>query len=282
MRPATYFFSRLHLAAGNQNKADLLDRAFTQSTPLLLGDYHWGIMDVTEIEYEHRVFKTGHLTKFTLQNKEEVVNLDKRTIELRTTDYRVKAKSRFYLHVDSSLLAFRRVGSDISPTRFATVFPKILVSVHDGFFVDASVMEVTEVGDVLQRLRDFTRIQKIDFTLHPSNPEFGDQWRELDDWLKIREIEQYKETLVNNSERGLQIAEDKGVIGKFHMASDGYGLGRVRGTLNDEDCVMSTSEDQVTMQTDKADDQPASILEDLIGRFRQIWSRTSGNDRQDT
>lgn len=284
MKPSIFRFAELYLAKGGQGKEEVIEAALTNKTPVQVGEYLWIITDAMTVGYDDKSFRTGHLVKFHYRARGEFVNLEKQVIEIKSTEYIVKAKSRFFFHTDSGIMCYKTAGSEIDLDKFGRVFSEIVTrSTTDGVFVNAHVTPISRGHDVLNLIGKFSRIDRVTMSIHPSNPSTSDIWEELDKRLREMNAKKSTEVILANKDDddGLNVEGDKEITSKIHMASDGYGETTIRGTMNGEGREISTAKAPIRSTTNRDDDRPREMIMDLYGTFMEIWS-TNENDKKNS
>lgn len=185
----------------------------------------------------------------------------------------VVARPEFILHYDSSIITYRPIANRLSHRQFRSVFSSLIESAHHDFFINVELQPIVEEYQITEALLKFARIDRISFTLHPTNPSNRDLYRHIDQRLKDLNAAHIKETIIAG-EGGLDQSKLKNddAINSLVMASDGYGFGAIEGEIEDRK-VTITTEDSPIQQEVVATDDPESLLEQLASAFRRIWQR---------
>jgi hypothetical protein len=272
--PATRFlFARLNLIAQYEDKAQFV-RAGLQSNQLRrVREHLWGFFEVEGVD-GHAEYLTGYLAKVRPQNAEEVGDLVARSFAMTTVENRAIAKSRFFLHVPTGLLAYQYVSSHIEQRTFEEQFARLFEEGYKQFFVTADVLTVEERANFLDAIRTFDRVQTLSVSLHPTNPHFSEVYRAIDERLKAIDAKDYRETIAADPNGpGLRVTEDSDIRSKAMMAEDGYGKLSASGTRNGRSVQASTSENPITTSVDVRDRSPSQILSELADEFMSIIRR---------
>lgn len=266
----TYLFGRLNLVAPYQDKLEYLMQLMNSRKYLRKRDYEWGFFDIELLPVDNHKFIFGHLCKYRPSDSEEVVDKNTGRIGAQFVIDHLHAKSPFFLHVSSGLLAFHPVPNQIRPNTFRRMFAKLLMHAQDNIFIQADVQMVHQEYEIFKAIRRFERIISIQIVLHPSNPSNRERWRRTNERLHKLKAHTFKQEYTNPD--GLNIDEDDEVYGDIIMASDGYGKATVRGIMNGKDTTAST--EQTPVKGEAPSDGPRkSILEHLLDTFKDIWDR---------
>jgi hypothetical protein len=113
-------------------------------------------------------------------------------------------------------------------------------------------------------------------TLFPSNPNFADRWKSIDERLRRNNINKYKE-IQENTKPESQIIIDEETESKFLMSEDGYGKSDATG-INEkgEEKTISTkdSEKIVTKQIPNDLEKAVDVLRIVSETLQEIVNRT--------
>ena len=203
----------------------------------------------------------------------EIVDEQSHRTVLGGLPYGIVAKSDFFLHYETGVLAYRPLASRISARQFRFVFARLLEAGHDSFFVSAQVETIDEGIKVEEAIRKMEIVRKVVFDIHPTNPSNRDVYKRIDERLKKLEIEKLKQ-IVEAKEGGLNkdaLFEDD-IYRSLIMATDGYGSGSISGVAEGRKIVITTEDSPVRKDVvDSAN--PDEILENLLPTFNRIWKR---------
>ena len=272
-RPIRYFFGRLNVVMPSDQKKALLKKGFEAKQTLSKYGCDWGFFDIQEIETEEGVFFAGYLAKFKSEGEAEVAMPEKHQLVEESIKNKVIAKSRFFLHVKSGLMAYHPVGADIDRETFSERFVALFQLGQD-FFFDADVQAIEEQYKILETMKKFEKITKVRISLHPSNPSNTDLWKGIDDRLKKIGVSNYIEEFeTKNPENGLEIVDDLEVKGKVAMADDGYGRADVTGIIEGEHKTISTKDNPISVAVTSAPEEAEKTLDSLMTTIRKIFSR---------
>lgn len=277
VRNTIFQFGRLNLVGQWDDKRTYVHSSLTKRIDIERGSFRYGFFDVQEINSEDEAFVYGRLVKYKILLEEEVV--DEETHELATgaIPRGVVAKSDFFLHYRTGVLAFRPISNKISPGQFRDAFAKLIEKANDNFFINASVQLIGEEIEIRDALARFQAIYRVFLSVHPSNPSNRDDWDRLDDRLKRLGARELRETVVARRD-GLNLEAFKsdelysGVI----MAADGYGKADVTGFIDGGEVTIST-EDSTVEATVILSKQPNEMLFPILEVMRRIWERISND-----
>lgn len=272
--PATRFlFARLNLIAQYEDKRHFVQAGLQSKQFRRVREHLWGFFEVESLD-KHADYLTGYLAKVRPQNAEEVGDLVSHSISLTTVENRAIAKSRFFLHVPTGLLAYQYVSSHIEQRTFEEQFARLFEEGYKQFFVTADVLTVEERANFFEAIAKFDRVQSITVTLHPTNPHFSEIYRSIDERLKAIEAKDYKESIsAAPNGPGLNISNDADIQSKAAMAEDGYGKVSASGTRDGRQVSASTSKNPLTVSVETKDRSAGEILGDLVDEFASIIRR---------
>ncbi len=275
-KPIRYYFGRLNLIATFKDKKKFLLDGLTKQLILeKRRGSNWGFFDVSEMQTQRGPFLHGFLVKYKPASEEEVANPVTHRLGDEEAKNRVIAKARFFLHVESGIIAYHPVGYQIDNEIFCERFPEILMEAHDGFFVNAEIQAIEERFKIFDALKKFKNISKVAIYLHPSNPSNSDRWERTDKRLKKMEAASYREEWESKPLGGglKDVAEDEDLTAKIAMADDGYGKADITGEIDGEKKTISTRDNPITTQAPSDDHPPETILEQLSRTLDSIFAR---------
>lgn len=274
-----YYFARLNLIANYEDKKDFLFTGLRTNKSLYYYDYLWGFLNVETIQVDQENYIFGYLAKAKPTKDEEVANFKEQAIDTEEISNSITAKSLFFIHVETGIMAFHPVGNAITRETFKGQFVKLFKEAFDNFFVDAEIDDISENYEFRKVLKRFTRIFKVDIRLHPSNPSFRKPWKKYDERFKELNIDSYRESYSSDAEeKGVRAVEDDEIQNKIVMAEDGYGEVRAKGNLDGESKIVSTL-DNPMYEKGPSDNEmpPKTILNRLMAKFKEIFSRFEDN-----
>jgi hypothetical protein len=274
-----YYFGRLNIIAVYDDKRQFLLTSLRADVVVATKTYNWGFFNIEEIETPDRSFVHGFLVKYAPEGEEEIVVPESRQINDEAIKNRLNAKSRFFLHIPSGLIAYHPVGGRIEQHQFRKHFAQLITEANEGFFTSAEIQSVDDEYVFMDLVRQFQTIQKVRVFLVPSNPSNRDVWERTDDRLKRLNAATYEEEIVAHPKSdGLNVWEDTELTSKFVMAQDGYGEATVTGKIDGENKTVSTKENPITTQAPNDDKEPDKVLAILKFTFDKIFQRfTNGH-----
>ena len=275
---AKLFFSRYTINSGGQytDKFDFLLNGLKNEANTTYRNYIYRFFDTEVFEYEGKDYIAGHLVKYNPEDMEEVV--DETTQKLRDENLRnkVEGKARFIIDPSSSILMFFEVSNVISKNTFVNKFCKLFEQNHENYFTEFFISPIKEQYSFIEKVRTFRAIKKVTITLFPSNPNFADRWKSIDERLRKNNINKYKETQ-ENSKPNSQIIVDEETENKFLMSEDGYGKSDATG-INEygEEATISTkdSEKIVTKHVPNDLEKAVDVLRIVAETLQEIVNRT--------
>lgn len=266
----TFFFGRLNINAYSTDKQSLILTGLKTDKFHDKNQFRYGFFDVEEISDE---FVYGRLVKYKRLLEGEIVDEQSHRTVLGGLPYGIVAKSDFFLHYETGVLAYRPVVSRISARQFRFVFARLLEAGHDSFFVSAQVETIDEGIKVEEAIRRMEIVRKVVFDIHPTNPSNRDVYKRVDERLKKLKIEKLKQ-IIDAREDGLNkdaLFEDD-IYRSLIMATDGYGSGSIHGVVEGRTMVITTEDSPVRKKIVESP-SPNEMLESLLPAFRQIWER---------
>lgn len=273
-KPVKYYFGRLNLIATYQDKREFLLRGLRTDKFVQHRNHVWGFFDIKELQSNQGFFIHGYLVKYKPEGEQEVAIPEKHSLGEVRVPNTVVAKSRFFLHVESGLIAYHPVGGQIEIDTFTERFVEIFHEALDKFFVNAEIQAIEERFQVLELMKKFRSISKVEIYLHPSNPNLAELWKNVDQRLKKIGVTNYKETYESDKrDVSLTVTDDEEIRSKIAMAEDGYGKGAVTGELEGETRTITTSDNPITAEASGDDEQPAKVLEELSKSLQNIFDR---------
>jgi len=235
---------------------------------------NWQFLRVEPLEAPSAGYVTGYLAKYRPLTDEEVAVPATQDLAEQTIENRVSAKSRFFLHIASGLIAYHPVGSLITRDQFRRRFSEVFETSKGGFFVSAEIQSIQEEETLQEAIKALSVVRSVRIYLHPSNPRLRDVWRRTDERLRELHAADYQEHFHSDSSGdGLRIVHDADINSKVAMAQDGYGRVTVTGLKDGEELSVST-DDNPTNALGPADDAaPEQVLEILEKLFLRILAR---------
>ena len=273
-KPVKYYFGRFNLIATYQNKKEFLLRGLQTKKYIPHRNHLWGFVEITEIKTNQGLFIHGYLVKYKAESGEEVVLPEKHKLGEVRVPNTVEAKSRFFLHIESGLIAYHPVGGQIENEMFSERFVEIFHEALDKMFVNAEIQAIEDRFQVLEIIKKFRSISKVEVYLHPSNPNLSPLWKNVDARIKKVGANNYTEVYeVTKEGSTLDVADDEDIRGKIAMAEDGYGEADVTGDMDGEVRRISTKDNPITAQAPGDEETPESVLENLKDPLQRIFDR---------
>ncbi|MCH2534363.1 MAG: hypothetical protein MK008_07985 [Bdellovibrionales bacterium] len=227
-----------------------------------------------ELDQNNYLFISGYLGKFEPEKTQEVA--DRKQLDFNTLDIQdsVVAKSKFYLHIKSRIIAFQIVGQDISISSFRNRFCSVFNAGYDDLLVDTDIQLIEETNTLIASLAKFEKVFSFNVNLHPSNPNHRDIWKDVDKRLQKLRAKKYKEEIgADWDSEGLDIANDGDVKSKIYMAADGYGKATVKGEMEGELRTISTGKNPIVQEIADSVSKEDCLLHRLSLMFGKIFER---------
>jgi hypothetical protein len=125
----------------------------------------------------------GYLVKYKPEFDQEVVVRETGKLSEAEIKNFVVAKSRFFLHIETGLIAYHPEGNAITSDQFRHQFA-LLFETNHGMFVRVEIESVDDQYQLRDELRRMTAVSKVQVELHPSNPHDVESWRRIDQRLE--------------------------------------------------------------------------------------------------
>lgn len=273
-RPIKYYFGRLNLIANYTDKREFILVGLRSPKFVEHRGYKWGFFEASELQTEFGPFLHGYLVKYKPETDEEVAVPETRKLSDEAIANRVTAKSRFFLHVESGLIAYHPVGNQIESRTFCKRFVKLFENAFNNFFVNAEIQAIEEQYKIFEAIKKFKSISKVVIYLHPSNPSNSERWERVDKRLKTLGASSYHEQYEGKPKGyGLDIVEDEELTSKIFMADDGYGKADVTGEMDGEVRTISTKDNPITALAPNDEEPPETVIDRLSSTIKSIFSR---------
>lgn len=274
IRPVQYYFGRLNILANYDDKRKFLLKALKTKKKLEHRNSNWGFFEIKELQSEFGDFIHGFLVKYRPDFSEEVANEETHNLQIQDIENFVIAKSRFFLHIESGLIAYHPSGNAIRPKIFKVRFTKLFEFALDDFFISTEIQSIEEEFKIFDAIKRFQKIRTVNIYLHPSNPTNRDRWKRTDDRLKELRVGSYQEKYDAEPVSGdLDIREDEEIASKIVMADDGYGIAEVSGILDNEEKKISTGDNPTSTQAPNDEESAENVLEALANKIRELFGR---------
>jgi hypothetical protein len=260
---------------GGGDKLELLTKALSSNAVLDIRGQRWGFYQLARIDELDGTYLTGVLVKYKPEDEEEVVVPEEHALADDSVQNRVTAKSRFFLHVHSGILAYHPIANRISVSGFRTRFIQVLENALGNFFVNAEIQPIGDDVRLLEQLRRFKTVRQVSISLHPSNPSSRDIWKRVDERLQDWNATSYHEKLECQPQKGsLHVVDDPEIASKIAMAQDGYGQAAVTGQLDGHERTVSTKDNPITViLSGYDDDHPEIAFPELRETFANLMRR---------
>ena len=275
-RDSKYYFGRLNIiSAYEEEKKSFLERGLNSGVLISERNYTWGFFEVESV-LEEGDFLSGFLVKYRPLDPEQFVNIETREIEEQEIRNRIRAKSRFFLHVTTGIIAYQSV-TEINEKSFRENFAKLLEASYDNLFIDAEIQSINQEESFFESIKRFDSVAKVSIYLHPSNPSSRNLWKRVDERFKNLGLESYTEIYkLKEDRRNLDIEGDEEINSKLHMASDGYGKAKVRGKKDGEYETITTGDNPIEAEVENSVENaepPQEILKQILPTFRSLFNR---------
>lgn len=274
---ARYHFGRLNVLPIRpyNEKLKWLENSLEWGGTVQDHNIHWQLFNIARLENDLGLFFSGFLGRYKEDTQIEIALPSGREIDVRTIENLISAKTLFFLHAESGVVAFRSVPKLIPPETFKARFTDLIFQGSGKFFTDVEIDNIEEPFSLREELKRFGRVNEVHIALHPSNPSNREVWKRVDRRLKdlkaTKYVEQYETKDPYSS--GLLILNDDDILSKIAMAEDGYGRVVVRGEIEGEDHTVTTTDNPVTALAPGEGETTKNVLKSLRGAFSRILAR---------
>ncbi|MCC6317344.1 MAG: hypothetical protein IT361_06580 [Gemmatimonadaceae bacterium] len=270
-----FLFARLNLIAEYDDKRAFVLKGLSGHQTRKVRSHLWGFFEVEELP-DFPDYVTGYLTKLKPLYAEEVGNLE--THQLGTSDVAnlAVAKSRFFLHIRTGIVAYHVISNHVTRPVFEEQFARLFEEGHQKFFVSADLQTIEARESFMKALASMERVAFLTLELHPTNPSFSEIYRTVDERLKRIKAKSYREEIAASREGpGLVVGDDEDVARKVTMAEDGYGRAVAVGTRNGKRSSIATSQNPVSTHADTRERSAGQILGAIVDDFAALFRRIS-------
>jgi len=272
-RPHTFFFARLTLAGQWKDEVTPIQTALESDLTEERGRFKYGFFDFQDLHADNQRFAFARLVKYKHVLEGEAVDEKSHQIVDSGLPRGVVAKPELFIHYSSHIVSYRPIAGRVSSHQFRSIFTSLVEAAHHDFFVSAHLDSINEefgIGDALAR---FSKISRVSFDLHPTNPSNRPFYRQLDERLKALNAKRLQHT-VTAAEGGLRsdrLKDDDAMRGLL-MAADGFGQGQIEGEAEGRRVVITTTDAPVRQEVLPSED-PQDTLNQLMASFNRTWDR---------
>lgn len=276
---AKLFYSRYHISTGKDisDKLDFILIGLRNDACISDRGYLYKFFNSEIVEFNGIEYVTGEIVKYNPNDTEEVVDDLTMTLKDENVRNKVVAKARYIIDPTSSILMHFEVPNIITLSTFRNKFVKLFEENHDNFFTELTLSPIKEQYSFIEKIKTFKSVKQISITLFPSNPNFADKWRAIDERLRNNEIDKYKE-IQENFKPNANIKIDEETENKFLMSEDGYGECKAIGiTQEGEEKKISTKDNQKNIYSNIPVNynQALDILQNVSDTLKEIIKRTN-------
>lgn len=269
-----YIFGRINILGSYEDKDKTLYDGLTKSEIYTQKINNYGFYEVVRLEFEDELYFTGFLAKYRPKTEIETAQPIERTLGDSNIDNLVIAKSRFFLHLESGIIAYHPAAADIPDFLFREVFVRIIQDFYKDFFIRLDFTAITDEHGLFGAIESFESVDKITVRLHPSNPSNREIWQNLDKRLKDLKAKSVTESYDLNAPPNV-VSNDPELKAKLTMAEDGYGSARIRGTKAGKPKIVSTKNFPSSGMAPSDEHSPKTVLGTLSEFFKEIKKRFS-------
>lgn len=276
---AHFFFSRISIIAQTDNhlsKGEFLLGALGSGYETEYRNDFFKVINTSWEHFDEKPFIVGVLVKYKTEGETEALDNTNHIVKV-PIEKPIIAHSPFLIDVDNSLLIFAENKAYIPKESFTNRIKEIIRRSLDEKFTDIEIQAIEDTYSFIKRLEEFSEIKSIKITLHPSNPNNSDLWREFDERLQNDNITSYTE-IQKNTRTGESIVVDEQTESKFYMSEDGYGRSRVEGYDQQGQRLKIDSEENsrhASVSVRGTDISYSDIYENTKQKKEEITARTN-------
>ncbi len=271
-REYKYLFGRIHLLSLSIDKKEIFKKSLKYTSSILIRDFLYGFFNYRDMDDYSPDFVYCQLVKYKQKLEGETVDEKRRELLEGGLDRGVVAKSEFFIHIPSMVIAFREIPNKISRKQFISIFPQLFEQANGNIFIDVKLNLIEEEYTILDAIKKFERITRITTELYPTNPNNRDVYKSIDERLKRLGASKVKQTI--ESEAGFKkdaLLDDDSYYGVI-MAVDGYGSGSVEGVKDNRRIIVTTGQSPLQKRI-IANEKEVDRLKELLSQFIEILRR---------
>jgi len=255
--------------------------------PIKKGDYLWTFTDYREITNDSNTIYFAKMTKYILEGEVPQLDHETNTTSFSITPDLIEASSPFVYIPEFSGIGYLHIWNKIEEITFRSRFSKLIEEKQRGFFVDCKLEPISDIKSFLDKIIMLNSIDRIYAKVNPPNPSFGHLWKELDEYMRIRNTDEVtiEEKSDNQIQTNLQIyvqliasganlreaVNTPPAIGDaaILMAADGYGNGKIEGKCNGFKTIINTKDNAVVIKL-PADIDAETLHSEIFRKLEEI------------
>lgn len=263
-----YFFGHISGKPGDDKSYDFFEKGLNKDVIIENLGYQWRFLEISHaLSKEIGKFFTGFLVKFKT-TREEVV--DAGGISHDIVEDHVRAKSRFFIHIDSGIVAYNPITNFIERNYFCKIFERLFIKSLHNLAAEVKVTPREEPCNLQQVMEELDSIKKITLKLQKPNPRHEDMWKEFEKILEEMGATHYSEIIENKKSESLDYSKIAHIKSKLSLAESEYGMGEIVGFKNGKSITVRSKENPITVNVDRDIEKPEDILAELIPTFSRI------------
>ncbi len=261
IKNVAYYFGRLNLITyvPKEKKGEYIFQSLISGVKIQRGKSLWGFFDIEKINFEGDDYVFGKLVRYNPEAQTKIIDEEKQIIKI--------------IHLKTGIIAYHTGKKASSRIRFTKNFCKLIEEANSNLFIDAQIQTIHDEVKILEFIKRFDNINRIEITLHPSNPSNRERWKRTDEKLRKMKVESYKEIY---SGKEIEIEEEDEAYGNILMAGDGYGKAVIEGEIDGKPFTVSTEKLPVRAFAPKEDSK--KIIKKLAKDFNKIFERFDKNE----
>ncbi|MCP4551600.1 MAG: DUF4747 family protein [Bacteroidetes bacterium] len=274
------FYSRYHISTGKDltDKLDFILTGLRNDASVSDRGFLYKFFNSEIVEFNKTEYVTGELVKYNPDDDEEVVDDETMTIKTENIHNKVIGKVRYIIDPTSSIIMHFERPNIISTYSFRKKFALLFEQNHDNFFTEFSISPIKEQYSFIEKIKTYKAVKRISITLFPSNPNYSDRWKSIDERMRDIGIDKYREIQEANKPNA-NIKIDDETENKFLMSEDGYGECDAFGiTENGDEKRISTRDRLKNIHStipDEIANRALDILQNVSETLNEIIKRTS-------
>lgn len=264
-----YFFGQISGKPEDKDSYEFFEKGLNNEVIIEKLGYHWRFLKDDEILDDEDIgkFFTGHLVKYKT-TKEEVVGDS--GISHTVVKAHVKAKSRFFIHINSGFLAYNPITNFIDRDYFCRIFEELFTKAIHQLNGEVKIELQEKSCDLWKELKEFDSIKKITLKLQIPNPENDDMWKEIEDKLREMEASNYSEMIETREGKSLNYKKIDYFKSKVALAQSKYGMGEIIGYKKGKLIILRAKKTPIFVLVPNDIADPKEILAQLFEIFSRM------------
>jgi len=221
----------------------------------------------------------GNLVKYSHESEVETILPEQHKESSVYVADKKESSSPFIIVLDHMGIVYPHIWNNLLKEQFERYFCELITEKYDNMLVSCDIEPIVDLRTFIDRISNFSRIERISATVVPPNPLFGPAWKELKEYMENRDSGEISITEKSKNYDGLKtkikklmgyflendVKEDNiEFFNKQHydisdaailMAADGYGRATIEGYDGNEKMIIKTKDNQKSFLYDRDPDK---------------------------